>query len=131
MSNSLVSVLILTTNDYPGMRIVRVVGPVYGTSVRSRNIIGNFMGGIRAVYQAPSVFHGVSSKWLQTPLFVGVIGYYLQHNPKRSAVSAIVLLPAGLLWPRGPYRICSFRISAFSKAASPFGWQTVIPCVRC
>ena len=44
------NVLILTTNDCPGMRVVRVLGPVYGTSVRSRNIVGNFMGGIRAVF---------------------------------------------------------------------------------
>ena len=44
------NVLILTTNDCPGMRVVRVLGPVYGTSVRSRNIVGNFMGGLRAVF---------------------------------------------------------------------------------
>ncbi len=44
------SIPILTTNDYPGMRVVRVLGPVYGTSVRSRNIVGNFLGGIRAVF---------------------------------------------------------------------------------
>jgi uncharacterized protein YbjQ (UPF0145 family) len=44
------ALLILTTNDYPGMRVVQVLGPVYGTSVRSRNIVGNLMGGIRAVF---------------------------------------------------------------------------------
>ncbi len=44
------NVLILTINDCPGMRVVRVIGPVYGTGVRSRNIVGNFMGGIRAVF---------------------------------------------------------------------------------
>jgi len=42
--------LILTTNDCPGMRVLRVIGPVYGTSVRSRNIVGNFLGGVRAVF---------------------------------------------------------------------------------
>ena len=43
--------LILTINDCPGMRVVRVLGPVYGTGVRSRNIIGNLLGGgIRAVF---------------------------------------------------------------------------------
>ncbi|WP_241781387.1 YbjQ family protein [Acidithiobacillus thiooxidans] len=31
----------------PGMRVVRVIGPVYGTGVRSRNIVGNLLGGIR------------------------------------------------------------------------------------
>ena len=43
------SCTILTTNDYPGMRVTRVLGPVYGTSVRSRSIVGNFLGGLRAV----------------------------------------------------------------------------------
>ncbi|MBU2808068.1 YbjQ family protein [Acidithiobacillus ferrooxidans] len=43
-------VLILTINDCPGMRVVRVIGPVYGTGVRSRNIIGNLLGGVRALF---------------------------------------------------------------------------------
>ena len=42
--------LILTINDCPGMRVVRVIGPVYGSGVRCRNIVGNFLGGIRAVF---------------------------------------------------------------------------------
>ncbi|MHB1532714.1 YbjQ family protein [Acidithiobacillus sp.] len=41
---------ILTINDYPGMRVVRVIGPVYGTGVRSRSIVGNFLGSVRAVF---------------------------------------------------------------------------------
>ncbi|WP_226849799.1 YbjQ family protein [Acidithiobacillus ferrooxidans] len=44
------SVLILTINDCPGMRVVRVIGPVYGTGVRSRNIVGNLLGGMRALF---------------------------------------------------------------------------------
>ena len=43
-------VLILTTHDCPGSRITKVLGPVYGCSVRSRSIIGNFLGGLRAVF---------------------------------------------------------------------------------
>ena len=43
-------VLILTINDCPSMRVVRVIGPVYGTGVRSRNIVGNFLGGVRAIF---------------------------------------------------------------------------------
>ena len=38
------SVSILTINDCPGMRVVGVIGPVYGTGVRSRNIVGNLLG---------------------------------------------------------------------------------------
>ena len=44
------SVLILTINDCPGMRVARVIGPVYGTGIRSRNIVGNFLGGVRAIF---------------------------------------------------------------------------------
>jgi uncharacterized protein YbjQ (UPF0145 family) len=44
------SVLILTINDCPGHTIARVIGPVYGTSVRSRTIVGNFLGGVRAIF---------------------------------------------------------------------------------
>ena len=46
----MVNILVITTNEVPGARITRVIGPVYGTSIRSRTIIGNFLGGIRAVF---------------------------------------------------------------------------------
>ena len=49
------AVLILTINDCPGMRVVRVIGPVYGTGVRSRNIVGNFLGGVRAIFGGKQV----------------------------------------------------------------------------
>ncbi|MHB1665972.1 heavy metal-binding domain-containing protein [Thiomonas sp.] len=41
------SVLVLTTNDCPGQKVIRVLGTVYGTSVKSRTAVGNFLGGIR------------------------------------------------------------------------------------
>lgn len=43
-------VLILTTNDCPGARVARVIGPVYGCSVRSRSLVGNLLGGFRAAF---------------------------------------------------------------------------------
>lgn len=43
-------VLILTTNDCPGARVARVLGPVYGCSVRSRSLVGNLLGGLRAAF---------------------------------------------------------------------------------
>jgi uncharacterized protein YbjQ (UPF0145 family) len=42
--------MILTTNDVPGYRIVRVVGLVRGITVRSRSVIGNLGGAIQAVF---------------------------------------------------------------------------------
>ena len=32
-------ILVVTVNDVAGARISRVIGPVYGTSVRSRSIV--------------------------------------------------------------------------------------------
>jgi len=43
-------VLIVTTNDCPGFLVKQVLGPVYGTAVRSRNIIGNVMGGLASLF---------------------------------------------------------------------------------
>jgi uncharacterized protein YbjQ (UPF0145 family) len=43
-------VLVSTTNDMPGYRIVRHVGLVRGITVRSRSVIGNFAGGIQSIF---------------------------------------------------------------------------------
>lgn len=43
-------IVIVTTNDIPGATVARVLGPCYGTAVRSRNIVGNVLGGLRAIF---------------------------------------------------------------------------------
>ncbi len=43
-------ILVVTVNDVANARIDRVIGPVYGTSIRSRTIVGNVLGGIRAIF---------------------------------------------------------------------------------
>jgi len=43
-------ILVVTVNEVANARVDRVIGPVYGTSIRSRTIIGNVLGGIRAVF---------------------------------------------------------------------------------
>jgi uncharacterized protein YbjQ (UPF0145 family) len=42
--------LIVTTNDIPGYRVVKVAGLVRGITVRSRSIIGNIGGAIQSVF---------------------------------------------------------------------------------
>ncbi|HUO11374.1 MAG TPA: heavy metal-binding domain-containing protein [Caulobacteraceae bacterium] len=42
--------LVTTTNDLPGYRIVRHIGLVRGITVRSRSAIGNFAGGIQSLF---------------------------------------------------------------------------------
>ena len=43
-------VLVSTTNDIAGYRIVRHVGLVRGITVRSRSVLGNFAGGIQSFF---------------------------------------------------------------------------------
>jgi len=42
--------IVATTNDLPGHRIVKHIGLVRGVTVRSRNAIGNLAGGIQSLF---------------------------------------------------------------------------------
>ncbi len=42
--------LIVTTNDVPGHRVVKVIGLVRGITVRSRSVLGNFAGGVQSLF---------------------------------------------------------------------------------
>ena len=42
--------LVATTNDLPGYRIVRHIGLVRGVTVRSRSVVGNFAAGIQSLF---------------------------------------------------------------------------------
>jgi uncharacterized protein YbjQ (UPF0145 family) len=42
--------LVVTTNDVPGHRIVQVIGMVRGLTVRSRSVIGNIGGAIQSIF---------------------------------------------------------------------------------
>ena len=42
--------IVATTNDLPGYRITGHLGLVRGVTVRSRSVVGNFAGGIQAIF---------------------------------------------------------------------------------
>ena len=42
--------LVTTTFELPGFRITRNLGVVRGITVRSRSIVGNFLGGIQTIF---------------------------------------------------------------------------------
>jgi uncharacterized protein YbjQ (UPF0145 family) len=42
--------IVTTTNDIAGFRVVRHLGVVRGITVRSRSAVGNFLGGIQAFF---------------------------------------------------------------------------------
>ncbi len=41
--------LIVTTNDIPGQRVVRTLGLVRGITVRSRNVVADALGGVQSI----------------------------------------------------------------------------------
>ena len=41
--------LIVTTNDIPGHRVVRTLGVVRGITVRSRNVVSDAIGGVQSL----------------------------------------------------------------------------------
>lgn len=41
--------LIVTTNDIPGHRVVRTLGMVRGITVRSRNVVSDVVGGVQSM----------------------------------------------------------------------------------
>ncbi len=43
------TMLIVTTNDVPGHRVVRTLGLVRGITVRSRNVISDAIGGLQSM----------------------------------------------------------------------------------
>ncbi len=47
---SLNDALVTTAMELPGYRIVRSVGMVRGITVRSRSIVGNFLGGLQSLF---------------------------------------------------------------------------------
>ena len=42
--------IVATTNDLPGYRIVSIIGVVRGITVRSRSVIGNLGGAIQSIF---------------------------------------------------------------------------------
>ncbi len=49
MSSDSGKIMMLTTNHAPGYKVTKVLGMVYGITVRSRGIGGNFMAGLRSI----------------------------------------------------------------------------------
>lgn len=42
--------IVSTTNDVTGFKVVRHLGVVRGITVRSRSVVGNFVGGIQSIF---------------------------------------------------------------------------------
>ena len=77
--------IIATTNDLPGYRVVRVIGLVRGITVRSRSIIGNFGGALQSLVGGNlSIFTNLAEQARQEAHEVvhlghGLAGLQLRH----------------------------------------------------
>ena len=49
-SGSITNAMVTTALELPGYRIVRSLGVVRGLTVRSRSIVGNFIGGLHSLF---------------------------------------------------------------------------------
>jgi uncharacterized protein YbjQ (UPF0145 family) len=79
--------IVTTTNDVPGYKIVRVVGLVRGITVRSRNIISNLGGAIQ------SVFGGRLSVFVKLAESARAEAYdHLIENATQAGANAIVAM---------------------------------------
>lgn len=43
-------IIVVTTNDLPGYRIVEYLGIARGITVRSRSVVGNLIGGVQSIF---------------------------------------------------------------------------------
>jgi uncharacterized protein YbjQ (UPF0145 family) len=48
--NQEAAMIVATTNDVAGYRVVQHLGLVRGITVRSRSVVGNFVGGIQSIF---------------------------------------------------------------------------------
>jgi uncharacterized protein YbjQ (UPF0145 family) len=49
-SSNIANAMVTTAFELPGFRVVRSLGVVKGLTVRSRSIVGNFVGGLHALF---------------------------------------------------------------------------------
>ncbi len=79
--------IVTTTNDVAGHRIVRHLGIVRGITVRSRSVIGNFAGGVQ------SLFGGKLSVYVELAETARKEAYeHLVEHAQQSGANAIIAM---------------------------------------
>ena len=79
--------IVVTTNDLPGYRIVRVIGLVRGITVRSRSVIGTLGGALQSVVGGNlSIFTNLAETARQEALDLMV-----QHAEQQGANAVIAM----------------------------------------
>jgi len=79
--------LVSSSNDIPGHRVVRHIGIVRGITVRSRSVIGNFAGGIQSLFGGKlSVFVNLAETARQE-----AYDHLVQHATEQGANAIIAM----------------------------------------
>ncbi|HEY5071934.1 MAG TPA: YbjQ family protein [Caulobacteraceae bacterium] len=79
--------LVTTTNDLPGHRIIRHIGLVRGITVRSRSVVGNFAGGIQSLFGGKlTVYVSLADTARQEAL-----DHMIQHATETGATAVIAM----------------------------------------
>lgn len=79
--------LVSTTNDLPGYRVVRHIGVVRGITVRSRSVLGNFAGGVQSLFGGKlSVFVNLAEQACQE-----AYEHLIQHAQEQGANAVIAM----------------------------------------
>ena len=79
--------IIATTNDLPGHRVVRVIGLVRGITVRSRSVLGNFAGGVQQIFGGKlSIYVDLADQARQEAL-----NHLVQHAESQGANAIIAM----------------------------------------
>ena len=79
--------LVSTTNDLPGYRVVRHIGVVRGITVRSRSVLGNFAGGVQSLVGGKlSVFVNLAEQARQE-----AYEHLIQHAQEQGANAVIAM----------------------------------------
>lgn len=79
--------LVSTSNDVPGHRVVRHIGIVRGITVRSPSVIGNFAGGIQSLFGGKlSVFVNLAETARQE-----AYDHLVQHAQEQGANAIIAM----------------------------------------
>ena len=79
--------IVATTNDLPGYRVVRVVGLVRGITVRSRSIVGNLGGALQSLVGGNlSIFTNLAEQARQEALDL-----MIEHAEQQGANAVIAM----------------------------------------
>ena len=94
--------IVVTINDLPGHRVVRVIGMVRGITVRSRSVVGNIGAGIQALFggnitiftklaeQARSEAHDLMVGHAQASGANAIIGFRYDANEIQAGITEVL-----------------------------------------